>query len=490
MAGIGWKLQRLIDRGSLAGTIGAYLTGVAVTSAPWLLTTLVLTSLRVVARRSGTDFAVVERFLTVLYAVTVILSAPVHVVVSRYTADRLYDHQVEKIGAPLRRATAGILVGFALCGVLLVVLMKLPLGLAVVGAPLTAIIGAQWLMLSVGGGMTSPLIVLRAFGIGAPLGLGAAWALDTTFGFGPAGYLYGFAAGQLATLTILVQGVARAVPGEADESARLAPAFREYRLLAFSALAYYVSIWADKIVVYLVQGGTAATFYAAIAAVAWFSVIPAFAWIYVQIETSFYRRFRAFYADIEIGAPLRRLQKGAEEISIEARRILRGAGVVQASASGIAIAAAPILGARRWPLAQRDAPVSAQRHRCGGADDHAARGVAPLLLRSAPRRPGHLGGALGQLGVAHRARARTRLASGPRLRGRLRGHLDLRRRTGPPPLEHAGAGHLCVPAVRRLLSVVQGWGVTGTAVSPCDSARRSGPLPAVASRRRRSTGVL
>lgn len=343
MAGIGWKLQRLIDRGSLAGTIGAYLTGVAVTSAPWLLTTLVLTSLRVVARRSGTDFAVVERFLTVLYAVTVILSAPVHVVVSRYTADRLYDHHVEKIGAPLRRATAGILVGFALCGVLLVVLMKLPLGLAVVGAPLTAIIGAQWLMLSVGGGMTSPLIVLRAFGIGAPLGLGAAWALDTTFGFGPAGYLYGFAAGQLATLTILVQGVARAVPGEADESARLAPAFREYRLLALSALAYYVSIWADKIVVYLVQGGTAATFYAAIAAVAWFSVIPAFAWIYVQIETSFYRRFRAFYADIEIGAPLRRLQKGAEEISIEARRILRGAGVVQASASGIAIAAAPLL---------------------------------------------------------------------------------------------------------------------------------------------------
>ena len=43
MAGIGWKLQRLIDRGSLAGTIGAYLTGVAVTSAPWLLTTAVLT---------------------------------------------------------------------------------------------------------------------------------------------------------------------------------------------------------------------------------------------------------------------------------------------------------------------------------------------------------------------------------------------------------------------------------------------------------------
>jgi uncharacterized membrane protein len=343
MAGIGWKLQRLIDRGSLAGTIGAYLTGVAVTSAPWLLTTAVLTSLRVVARRSGTDFAIVERFLTVVYAVTVILSAPVHVVVSRYTADRLYDHHLEKIGAPLRRATALTLVGFALCGLVLVIAMRLPLPMAVVGAPLCAVIGAQWLMLSVGGGMTSPVIVLRAFGLGAPLGLCAAWALDVTFGFGAAGYLYGFAAGQLATLAVLIHGVARAVPGRADDTARLAPAFREYRLLAFSALAYYVSIWADKIVVYLVQGGDAATFYAAIAAVAWFSVIPAFAWIYVQIETAFYRRFRAFYADIEIGAPLRKLQEGAEGIEAEARRILRGAGIVQASASGIAIVAAPIL---------------------------------------------------------------------------------------------------------------------------------------------------
>ena len=56
MAGIGWKLQRMIDHGSLAGTIAAYLTGVAVTSAPWLLTTAVLTSLRLVSRHATGDF--------------------------------------------------------------------------------------------------------------------------------------------------------------------------------------------------------------------------------------------------------------------------------------------------------------------------------------------------------------------------------------------------------------------------------------------------
>lgn len=343
MAGIGWKLQRMIDRGSLAGTIGAYLTGVAVTSAPWLLTTAVLTSLRLSARHAGDDFALIERFLTIVYAVTVVLSAPIHVVVSRYTADRLYDHHVEKIGAPLRRATAVTVAGFAIVGAVIVAFLQLPLRLAVVGAPLTAIIGTQWLMLSVGGGMTSPIVVLRAFVIGAPLSLLGALALAGVPKLEGVGYLYGFAAGQLVTLCVLIHGVARAIPGRADESSRLWPAFTEYRLLALSALAYYVSIWADKLIVYLVMGGDAAAFYAAIAAVAWFSVIPAFAWIYVQIETAFYRRFRAFYADLETGAPLRQLRQGAEAISEEARRILRGAALVQAAASAFAIVAAPTL---------------------------------------------------------------------------------------------------------------------------------------------------
>jgi uncharacterized membrane protein len=341
MAGIGWKLQRMIDHGSLTGTIAAYLTGVAVTSAPWLLTTAVLTSLRLVSRHATGEFAGVERFLTVVYAVTVVLSAPVHVVVSRYTADRLYDRHVDRIAPPLRRATALILLGFAAIGVILVVALRLPLALALVGAPLVAVIGAQWLMLSVGGGMMSPVVLLRAFGLGAPVSLIAALAAERAAPAGGAGYLLGFAAGQVVTLALLVRGVARALPPGTDESARLFPAFVEYRLLAASAFAYYVSIWADKVVVYVVRGADPAAFYAAISAVAWFSVIPAFAWIYVQVETAFYQRFRSFYVELEAGAPLRELKQQAELISVEAKRILRGAAAVQVGATALVVAAAP-----------------------------------------------------------------------------------------------------------------------------------------------------
>jgi len=89
------------------------------------------------------------------------------------------------------------------------------------------------------------------------------------------------------------------------------------------------------------KGGDAAAFYAAISAVAWFSVIPAFAWIYVQVETTFYQRFRAFYTELEAGAPLRELKQHATLISVEAKHILRGAAAVQVAATALVIAAAP-----------------------------------------------------------------------------------------------------------------------------------------------------
>ena len=110
--------------------------------------------------------------------------------VSRYTADRLYDRHVDRIaraaaardGADGRRLRAGRRRRWSW-------LLRLPLALALVGAPLTAVIGAQWLMLSVGGGMMSPVVLLRAFGVGAPVSLIAALAVERAAPAGGAGYL-------------------------------------------------------------------------------------------------------------------------------------------------------------------------------------------------------------------------------------------------------------------------------------------------------------
>jgi uncharacterized membrane protein len=185
--------------------------------------------------------------------------------------------------------------------------------------------------------------VLRSFGVGAPVSLFAAIALGRYGGLGPVGFIYGLGIGQLVTLVLLLIGVTRVLPEVSDERARLLPSFVQYKLLAASAFAYHLSIWADKPLLWALAGRDKAALYTASAALAWFSVIPAFAWIYVQVETVFYRRYRAFYGALENGGTLPRLREGADVIRAEAFRILRGATLVQVGVTAVALGAGPAL---------------------------------------------------------------------------------------------------------------------------------------------------
>ena len=346
MAGIGWKLERLLDRDSLGSTLQAYLTGVAVTSAPWLLTTAVLVTLRALARgHADADFATVQRVITFVYAVTLVLSAPIHVVVSRYAADRLFEKKLDRIAAPLRRALAVTLVGFLGVGAVAMAVVQPPSAFAIPGVLLTAIVAAQWLLLSVGGGMSSPGGVLRAFAAGAAISVLAALGLERAAGLGARGYLIGFTFGQGAALLGMLVQILKSLPRDESQVARgaLRGAAREYRLLALSAVAVQAAVWIDKLVVYAMSGSAQASLLASATALAWFTVVPAFAWIYVQVETAFYTVFRRYFRGIETGAPLGELEAAAAAVRAEARRVVRGAATVQLVVTALALLGAPYL---------------------------------------------------------------------------------------------------------------------------------------------------
>lgn len=344
MAGIGWKLERMLERDTLGSTLQAYLTGVAVTSAPWLLTTAVLVTLRVLARgHVAGEFARIEHLITVIYAVTLILSAPLHVVVSRFAADRLYERHLDQIAAPLRRALTFTLGGFLVVGILTMLVLQPPLGLAITGALLTAVVAAQWLLLSVGGGMSSPGGVLGSFAAGAAISILAAIGLERATGLGARGYLIGFTLGQTVALVGMLLQILRSLPSEESAVPRgaLRGALREYKLLAISAVAVQAAVWIDKMIVWALQGSQHVSALSSATALAWFAVIPAFAWIYLGVETSFYRAFRHYYRGIETGAALAALEASAKAVRAEASRLIRGAASVQLVVMVLAMLAAP-----------------------------------------------------------------------------------------------------------------------------------------------------
>jgi polysaccharide biosynthesis protein PelG len=342
VAGIGWRLDKMIERDSLGSTIGAFLTGVAVTSGPWLLTTLVLVLMRISAVESGAIGAFQgERVITIVYAIVIVLSAPIDIVLSRYAADRVYEDKRAQIAAPLRRMLAGSLIGFTGVGAIAMLASGVPFALAVPGTILATVVGAQWLLLSAAGGLSSPGIILRAFGLGAPISVAAALLLSRPDLLGASGYLYGYGAGQLATRSMLLWGTMRALPDDEDEDATILPAFREYWQLAAAAFAFHAGLWIDKLVVFFLAGSTLASSYAATAAVAWLSVVPACAYLFVAVETVFHRRFRDYYAALHTGATLAELEQLAADVRGEVGRTLRGTAAVQACVTLLCLFAVP-----------------------------------------------------------------------------------------------------------------------------------------------------
>ncbi len=332
----------MLDRDTLAGSAGAFLTGVAVTSGPWLLTTLALVLVRLTAA-GGQGVVQAEQIITVVYAVVIVLSAPIDIVLSRYASDRVYERRNDQIAAPLRRVVSCALLGFTVVGAAAMTLLDQPLALAIPGTLLATVVGGQWLLLSAAGGLSSPGIILRAFAFGAPASVLAAVALSRSGAFGAAGHLIGFASGQMITLAMLLVGTLRALPGAEDEKARIAPAFREYWLLAVSAVAFHAGLWIDKLLVWALRGGTEASGYAAAAAVAWLSVVPACAYLFVQVETTFHRRFRAFYGSLHAGATLEQLDRHAEDLRREIVYALRGTAMVQLCVTLLCLLAAGIV---------------------------------------------------------------------------------------------------------------------------------------------------
>jgi uncharacterized membrane protein len=112
MAGIGWRLERLIDQG-ITGATAAYATGAAVMALPWVLTTAVLVSLPAVIG-PGIDLSTAATVVNVAYAVALLVAGPVQIVVSRYAADRLYEGRLRAIAAPICRGLGST---FLICAV-------------------------------------------------------------------------------------------------------------------------------------------------------------------------------------------------------------------------------------------------------------------------------------------------------------------------------------------------------------------------------------
>jgi len=352
VAGIGFRLKRLLKEDAAGGWIRAHLYGAVVSSGPWLLSVVTLATLSVLARTVVTDAAqdLFRSMVAYTYTFTLITTGAAQMVVTRHLADELFRGRQDAL-RPIYRWSVGATAALHLliAGLFYALAPELPWTLRVLGVALAVIVSCTWIAMIFVGALQDFTSVGRAFVVGSVASLVSALGLGRLAG--PAGYVAGFALGQAAIFFVLSARIEREFPGEsADEEWRLLRAFGRYPDLACAGLLYNVAIAIDRIVFWFSSAGWRITswlygsIYDTALFLAYISTVPALAVFLVRVETDFYDAYRAYYGAVIKQGTLGQVLAAKAAMATSLRNSLRGLIQIQVPITTLLVVIAPWMG--------------------------------------------------------------------------------------------------------------------------------------------------
>lgn len=351
MAGIGFTLRRLVRRDDLLGVVQGYVYSALVSTGPWLFTILALGTIALVSGYA-VSFREVSVFrLIVIYnfAFSLVFTAPVYMVSTRYLADLIYAKDVHL--AP------GMLVGaLAFAGATQAPLV-IPFYFFVADLSDTVALAAVvhyflvmglWVASVFLSALKAYAVITRAFAVG----LGVALALTGLLAAyaGVAGMLVGFSGGLAVILFSLAARVLAEYPYPLQSPFAFLAYFRAYWELALGGFIYNSAIWVDKWIMwfsdrarFLVPGMPSYPDYDSAMFLAYLSIIPSMAMFMVSLETSFFEKYIRFFREIQGHASLRRIRRNLGAMLQTFESSSRNLVVLQGAISIILLLLAPQL---------------------------------------------------------------------------------------------------------------------------------------------------
>jgi polysaccharide biosynthesis protein PelG len=318
MAGIGFRLQSLVEKGSILGATTAYLSATVITAGPWLSGVAALFIFKMTASSylSESDRSLLLATIVVVFAASLIVAGGPQMLITRYVADRLYLKDTSNIAAT---STGVLFLLFPLTIIALPFFIFSPFNfqyrLLVTTLFLTlSMILILMLFLSAASRYMYIVVVFLlsyAVGIVASFVLGLRWGL--------LGSLGGFTAGQILCLSLLIVLIYREFPASNVVSFAYLGYFRHYWILFLIGALYALSVWVDSFLFWisphsLVIAGFYHLFppYDTAKFIAALSTVPAAVIFVVHLETNFDRYYQSFYSSIHNKGTLSDLMRARE----------------------------------------------------------------------------------------------------------------------------------------------------------------------------------
>lgn len=359
MAGIGFTLRNLTRKDDLFGVMQAYSSAMLAAAGPWLFTVIALAGIT----NLYSNFFAMEGLLNfrviVIYnfAFSLVLSAPVFMVVTRYVADQIHRHDVTNVPSVMIGSMLilyGIQFpivslfyfgyvdesfGLQLSAVINVLLLTT---VWLLGVFLTALKDYNAVSWSYGIGMAIAIImaqILKDEQIAASLGYA---------GHEDAGMLNGFSIGLAVIVFSLAAKILSEYSYEFSQPFAIRPYFKKYWELALGGFLYNAAIWVDKWIMWFAEeswvlenGLRMYPDYDSATFLAYLTIVPAMGVFMFSVETNFFEKYQRFYDGILGHKPLSKIKEYQQAILDSVSSSSRNFIVVQGIIAFLCIMLAP-----------------------------------------------------------------------------------------------------------------------------------------------------
>lgn len=311
MAGIGFRLQKLLEEGTYFGFVKGFFYATYLIAGPWIVTVTVIGLLNWFSRLTGNDYDIFRTSIVLIYAYSLLITGLYQMPITRYLADELYAGRLKSLAPAWLGMVIVVTVAAGTIGFVYALLFPLGWFFRLTFAAGLVIVSLLWLS-----GVF--LSCLRDFSkIGFYYVIGTVGSLCLTLvgerWFGLGGALFGFIAGQ--GMTLLGLGVRilteLGMPGLRASFVCLG-SLRRYPTYLAVGFLYNLAIWIDKFLFWIsplatepCRGLAAFGIYDTSIFLAYITIIPALGIYLMNIETTFYETYRDFYGVIMRQQPLR-----------------------------------------------------------------------------------------------------------------------------------------------------------------------------------------
>ena len=335
MAGIGFALRDLMRRDGLWALIESQLHGIVAVAGPWFFTILAM-ALPALLFDPQTAGAATSGFVTLLmyiFSITLTLTSPIAIGMTRHVSDCMYQQRNEEIAASFLGALVLGLLTLLPLGAIGMHFLDFPLHTKLLAILCSGMVTMNWIAAP----MLSTIRQFRALTLAYAAGVLGFWlllrglvvpSLDDL--------LLGFTLGMGVTNAAICALVLHGFPGRSGPLTDVLRSMLRYWDLALGGLFYGAGIWADKWLMWsapehvAMPGGLfALPTYDTVVFIAYITTVPALSLFVIKAETSLHEACDGLYASIQQHASHARLRIAQDRVIATFHAAGRDVGLVQ-----------------------------------------------------------------------------------------------------------------------------------------------------------------